>query len=605
MPVRVLQGRLVPAGFSPRPDLDIGPPLAPRVRINEGRIPVEIRDAGRLHTAEYPAPVRGLFTNTALASPQTGTALVMENFWPTAHGLELRRGYKYALNMPSFPCCGGAIIPRPGGLISWAVTQTSGTTTIDLWRSMYYHTPETLLSGYEIVAIPSAISPTPLTADFSHLNVHTDDGIYTLMAHEEMQVLIFDGTDLHATTSGAHEITGADSRNLTQLWAYNSRVFAIEKDTMNAWYGATNAISGAFVKLPLAGVFNNGGNLMFGSTWSSDSGEGLDDRCVFVTDRGEAAVYTGNPADSNSWTLKGVYEIGRPLHKNFHTHLSGDLLIGTDIGLITMSAAVQKDKSELKISALSYAIGNLWEHEISRGVDTSEWRMVKWDYRNMLLISLPPTEAREDMCFALNTETGAWSIFTGWHFFSAAVMDDRLFILAKEAEDLPDLGGVPRLYEGYEVWTSGLDRHREYASNIYGVPITGKLVLPFDNMGIPAKKKQLHYMQHIWTHRQPLQVRGSVAKDYEIRFPTAALSSERVVGGTQTLTEWEEAVWDDDEWVGEDTVLYNTYTSLEAIPNLEGYVLAPQIEIFSNSTVPVIANFVAAHIIYEPTEIIR
>ena len=46
--------------------------------------------------------------------------------------------------------------------------------------------------------------------------------------------------------------------------------------------------------IPLSGAATKGGKLLFGATWSIDAGDGIDDKCVFVTDQGELLIFTGS-----------------------------------------------------------------------------------------------------------------------------------------------------------------------------------------------------------------------------------------------------------------------------------------------------------------------
>jgi hypothetical protein len=51
---------------------------------------------------------------------------------------------------------------------------------------------------------------------------------------------------------------------------------------------------GALGMIPLSGAATKGGKLLCGFTWSIDAGDGIDDKCVFVTDQGELLIFTGS-----------------------------------------------------------------------------------------------------------------------------------------------------------------------------------------------------------------------------------------------------------------------------------------------------------------------
>jgi hypothetical protein len=71
------------------------------------------------------------------------------------------------------------------------------------------------------------------------------------------------------------KITGVATSSLSHNWVYKNRLFYIEKNSLNAWYLAVDSITGTATKLPLGGVFTLGGSLLFGASWSIESGDGL------------------------------------------------------------------------------------------------------------------------------------------------------------------------------------------------------------------------------------------------------------------------------------------------------------------------------------------
>ena len=102
----------------------------------------------------------------------------------------------------------------------------------------------------------------------------------------------------------------------------------------------------------LAGAANKGGKLLFGATWSIDAGDGIDDKCVFVTDLGEVLIFTGsNPSDAANWRQEGRYQIGAPLGMNAHMLLGGDLLIATVDGIVPVSQAIQQGQRRARAGA--------------------------------------------------------------------------------------------------------------------------------------------------------------------------------------------------------------------------------------------------------------
>ena len=182
---------------------------------------------------------------------------------------------------------------------------------------------------------------------------------------------------------------------------------------MRAWYLPIDAIGGAATSFSLAGVFTQGGALLFGAKWSLDAGDGLDDKCVFVSTMGEIAVYSGaDPSSASSWSLDGIYQMPKPLGKNACIQAGGDLLIATEIGLIPISSAISNDLAALESKAVSAPIAQYWQAQ-ARAISPG-WQMQKLARQGYMLISQPDATGATKTALAVNLLTGAWSRITGW-----------------------------------------------------------------------------------------------------------------------------------------------------------------------------------------------
>ena len=150
------------------------------------------------------------------------------------------------------------------------------------------------------------------------------------------------------------------------------------KNTMTAVYLPVEVVSGAASSLNLTGVFTKGGWLEFIATWSSDAGDGIDDRIVFVTNQGEAAVYSGSFADASNISFVGRFDIGSPpLGKNAFLSVGGDLIIMTQAGWIPMSQVVGNDETRLSSVSVTAKIETLWRKMVNdRG--SVPWQAIRW-----------------------------------------------------------------------------------------------------------------------------------------------------------------------------------------------------------------------------------
>lgn len=364
--------------------------------------------------------------------------------------------------------------------------------------------------------------------------------------------------------------SGVDTSVWSAVWVHANRLFAVRKNTMVADYLGVDSVGGAASQVSLAGVFQNGGALLFGATWSLDSGSGLDDKCVFVSTTGEVAIYEGtNPGDSAAWSKVGVYQIGRPLGVRGWEKAGGDLLIATEDGIVPISEAIRKDIAALNLAAITRAIEPEWDTEVA---DRSSlpWEIKKWVSNNMLVASLPVTA--DDVparCFVANLETGAWCRFTGWDTRCLGVYNRNGYFGTSD-------GKV------YQMESGGQDGENPFTAIYVGV---------FDDLGAPGALKALHQARPTFRSTGDVSPQVSASVNYTTSLPQAPAAS---IPGGDVL--WDSAVWDEDVWSAGLTL--ETRTSWASIGK-SGFAVAPQLQVTSGSGVMLNIELASFDLIYE------
>lgn len=223
---------------------------------------------------------------------------------------------------------------------------------------------------------------------------------------------------------------GLTTADMSYVWTYKNRLWFAQKESMNAWYLDVDVIGGDADVFPLAGVFGRGGALLFGQSWSLESGSegGLSEQVVFVSEEGEVAVYQGSdPNEAATWSKVGVYRIGKPLGNRAFIRGGGDLAISTSVGLVPLSKAIHLDVTSLNLATVSYGIADAWTAATELRTLTG-WQAELWPEQKMALIAPPMTQdAPTPVVFVSNTETGAWGRYTGWDMRCMEVFGGRLF----------------------------------------------------------------------------------------------------------------------------------------------------------------------------------
>jgi len=364
------------------------------------RMPVNQQVAQKLESTTFPAPTRGLVLAENESFMQPGAAIVMDNWVPTMKGSKLRGG-----------CIRWAELPETTPVIS-AFEYASGI------NHRMFAANETKV--YDVTTTtPVLVKSGQTSGNYVASQMANASGDYLMVVNDAGDFpLRFDGTTW--TTLNASQITGpggtpvATGGALTYVCKYRNRYFFIERNSMNAWYLPLNAVQGALAMIPLSGAATKGGHLMFCASWSIDAGDGIDDKLVFCTDLGELIIFTGSdPASAASWRQEGRYDMSPPLGMNAHLAIGGDMLIATVDGILPLSGAITKDRSELELAAITRNIKPMWRMEVLEKREWA-WTMCKWDEYGGLFVTWPGGIPGKRWCGAANLATGAWCRFVGY-----------------------------------------------------------------------------------------------------------------------------------------------------------------------------------------------
>lgn len=396
----------------------------------------------------------------------------------------------------------------------------------------------------------------------------------------------FEDNEALSTTGGAATVngepfvvflgvSGIDTSRLDFVWAYKNQLFFIEKDTMNAWYAEVDALGGVLKRFPLGGVFPLGGSLMFGAAWSLESSGqgGLSEQCIFVTTEGEVAVFQGiRPSLAETWSKVGTYRIGKPLGPKAWFRSGGDIIIATDIGMIPLSQAINRDIAALSAVALSYPIETAWNDSV-RDRRSQHWDCIMWPERQMVLVALPTMVNELPEMFVANARTGAWASFTNWDGACLEVFQGRLFFGSKDG----------RIVEAY---VTGADR---------GETFTGVYVPLFIDAGAPASSKVTLMTHAVIRCSQPAIMDVSMQFDYGIEDLVAPPATP-----VEGVSVWGEAKWGEAKWGGGQTKKHQAeWFSTGGI----GYAFAPCLQITSGSIAPLEMDIVRLDSTFEAAEI--
>ncbi len=449
----------------------------------------------------FPAPMRGWIQNENLSAVRPGGATKLDNWICTMSGVRVRGGCVELSNITD--PVRTLMTYRSTGSKLFAATDTG----------IY----EASNSG--VLAVGSLTS-----GDFSSVQFGTAGGSFMYAVNGSDEAQLFDGAVWQAVnaTSTPHAITGVDTSTLNHAWTFASRIWFVEQGTQSAWYLDVGNVSGTATEFSLASVFTMGGSLLFGATWSLDAGDGLDDKCVFVSTEGEVVIYEGtDPGSIATWSKVGRYEMPKPLGRRAHVSAGGDLLIATESGLIPISAALKTDIAALEAHAVSQPIYPYWQDQASR-LSSKSWEIIKDATAGVMFVSQPDATGAKQTCLAANLISGAWSRMTGWDVQCLAEYEGRTYFGSLD-------GGIYLADEG------GSDNGAIFTATYLGL---------FESLGAFGVQKSMRQLRPVFTAGTPIAPRVGARADYDETLPHPPEPSQGVSTDVWDSAIWDSAVWD-------------------------------------------------------------
>lgn len=506
----------------------------------------------------FPGPSQGWVSDQNLAIGQPASAYRLDNIFPTASGGILRRGHVLHAEVE-------ADVP-----VKTLFTYTSGST-----NKLFAINDTAVWDATTTEGVTNVYSVTE--GRFSLAQYTDTDGVRHVRGVNGVDTpFLYDGTTF-GTSPALTFVEGetATPEDLSFVWVFKNRFFFILKDSLDVFYLPVGQIGGELTKFSLGGVFPQGGTLVFGGTWSQETGSGLSALCVFVTDNGEVAVFQGdNPSDANAWSRVGVYSVGKPMGPNAFVPRGGDIACCTDVGLISLSQALLRDATALSPTSMSKVIGPDWNKYVAER-QTKTWQATAWTEGQMLAIALPTASGQSPVWLVSNAETGRWARFTGWDATCLAVFNGGLFFGS------PD-GNV------YQANVGGLDN---------GLPFVGVYIPSFSQME-QVGRKTVHMARSVIRSRFVVGERLSVQKDYRVDLPAAPSAAPIGDASVWGIAKWGDGV---SRWGGSSES--NTVTSRWRNLFGEGEALSIGHQVTSASVAPLDAEFIRTDVLLTAGEV--
>jgi hypothetical protein len=452
-------------------------------------------------TVTVAAPIGGWNARDALGAMDPLDAVTLQNFWPGTNSVILRNGYtKHATGLPAE--------------VQTLMAYSSGTS-----NKLFAVSDGKIYDATNTGAVGAAAVSGLTNSKFQYVNITTPAASYLMAVNGADKLRTFDGTNWHTDGDGSpYDITNIDTATVSNITLFKNRIWLTTNNTLKVWYLPVNSIGGAAVALDMTSIFQLGGYIMAGMTWTLDAGYGVDDYLVFITSNGEALVWRlTDPTTPTGISQIGLYKLGAPIGRRCYTKFGGDLLVITQDGVVPMSGALQSSRLDPRVS-----ITNKIQYAMSSAISTYSanfgWQLLYYPKENQLILNVPISEGTQQQ-YVMNNITKSWCNFTGW-----AANCWELHI------DDPYFGG-----DGYvaKAWNGNTDD----TSDIAGFGLQS-----FQSYGTALQKQCKMIRYHLQSNGSPA-VFGNVNVDYNLADESAQLNFSTSIYGLWDSGLWDTAIW--------------------------------------------------------------
>lgn len=355
--------------------------------------------------ASIPVPIEGWDAISPVAAMSPKRAFRLTNWFPQPSWVEVRKGHVKYSNTGT-------------GLPVETVADYQGVSTRELFAASNGKIFNSTIAGTATAVVTGLTN-----SRFQFINFATTGGNFLYMVNGADAPQYYDGSSWAVAV-----LTGVTGADIIGVNAHKNRLWYTVTNSSSAWYLPVDQIQGAAVEFPLGGLWNKGGFLMAMATWSVDAGSGPDDYAVFISSRGQVAIYQGtDPSAAATWNLVGVFDMGAPIGRRCFTRAGADVAIICVDGVVPLSKVMIFERAAIPKVALTQNIQRVMNQSARDYMDNFGWELISYPRGTRVILNVPVSENSSQVQYVMNTLNGAWCLFTGMNFNCWALLNDNLF----------------------------------------------------------------------------------------------------------------------------------------------------------------------------------
>lgn len=326
--------------------------------------------------------------------------------------------------------------------------------------------------------------------------------------------------------------SAVDPTTLIGCVAFKGRAIYWQAASSTFWYAEAGAFQGVLHPFDLSTFSGRGGVITQIISWTRDSGDGVDDMLAIIFSTGETIIYQGDdPANVNQWSMIGKYQLGAPLSQRAHYRFASTDIILTDDGFVGLDEAIVNARTQI-VDTFGGRIVRAAKSAAMQYRNNFGWEAIYYPVGNWFIANVP-VSATQSAQYVKNTNTGAWTQFSGWPATTFCVWRDRLYFATPTGQiklaDTTSIDGGARAYSDD------------------GLPIQYECLTAYQRFGTPGLNSQLTAARIVMNLQDSSALSLNCFADYQVRsLPPVLSPRERIPA------EWDISEWDEDDWAGPD-----------------------------------------------------
>ncbi len=475
-------------------------------------------------------PVVGMDGNSPLAAMPSGTAVYLYNLVPSEYGARTREGWSvWAQNLAGSAV--KSLIPYTGQIGDFSQSRLFAVTAFGIY--------DVSTQGADNpIAVVTFGTQTDAAGFTSYISFTDPSGNQSLQVADSQNGWYDYNPATSTWTKLTTEVTGATPANVAFLCSHKNRIWAVERDSSDAWYLPPGAKVGAATRFQFGAKFTKGGYLVGLYTWTIDGGAGVDDYLVAVSSSGDVLAYQGtDPAQASTWNLAGSWFIGKtPIGRRVAIESGGDLLLLSVYGVTSLQnllAGFEPSKIERNISG---KVARFIRNDMITKKDDPYWEIKLLSEEGVVMINTPKSLNAQTIQYVLNLnrlfeqQGGGWGMwrsvpgitfepYNGDAYFGTA--DGKVCRMRGSLDDI-DINGAG------------------------GIPVEFSILTRFSGHGAQAIYKQAQFLRPQFVAGNQVTVSCKAVYDYALEEPPA----DPFVPALQGTAQWDVSKWDQAVWSG-------------------------------------------------------